>query len=102
MSVRTQHTLPPLPPVSCAPVVCDSGSANFQPTPGGVFPNPSPWSCPLNSEPQTCGFCSDPGHFICHCPVVMQYAQQGKVLRNTAGKVTLPDGWFLPHNVPQH
>ena len=45
-------------------------------------------------------FCSSPDHYLRDCPVVTQYLQAGKIARNEAGRLTLPDGRYLPCVVP--
>ena len=45
-------------------------------------------------------FCSAQDHFVRDCPVVTQYLQQGKVIRNGYGKLSLPDGRYPPRNIP--
>ena len=66
-----------------------------QPTPGGVVQNPPRW----NQTNEGCMFCSARDHYLRECPVVTQYIQAGKVVRNEAGRLTLPDGRYLPRIV---
>ena len=73
------------------------------PAPGAVFQqqNPSRWPQPNPDQyPQNCIFCSAPDHYMRNCPVATQYLQQGKVIRNAYGKLTLPDGSFPPRSIP--
>ncbi|KAF9643508.1 hypothetical protein BDM02DRAFT_3063851, partial [Thelephora ganbajun] len=71
------------------------------PTPGGVVPNPPRWG-PQNPDAFDggCMFCSGQGHYVRDCPVAAQYLQQGKVIRNGYGKLSLPDGRYIPRNIP--
>ena len=45
-------------------------------------------------------FCSGCEHYVRECPVAAQYLQQGKIAKNDAGKLVLPDGRYVPRNVP--
>ena len=67
-----------------------------QTTPGGVAQNPPRW----NQSSEGCMFCSSPDHYLRDCPVVTQYLQAGKIARNDAGRLTLPDGRYLPRVIP--
>ena len=69
------------------------------PTPGGVAQNPPQWE-PQPRPQSYCMFCNAPDHFLRVCPIVGQYLQQGKIIRNSDNKITLPDGRFLPRTVP--
>ena len=72
------------------------------PTPGGVAQNPPQWGPPLQppQPSQDCMFCSARDHYIKDCPVAAQYLQQGKVARNDAGRLVLPDGRYVPRSTP--
>ena len=62
------------------------------PTPGGVAQNNPP-------RTQGCVFCSADGHYVRECPTATQYIQQKKIIRNEEGKLTFPDGNYLPHYI---
>jgi hypothetical protein len=62
---------------------------------------PARWSQPNPDQvPQNCIFCSGQGHFMRNCPSAEQYLQQGKIIRNSLGKLSLPDGSYPARNVP--
>ena len=75
-------------------------ASNIQSAPGGAFQNPPRWNQPnANQYQQDCMFCSAPDHFVRNCPVAQQYLEQGTVSQNANGKLTLPDGRFLPRSI---
>ena len=82
---------PPLPPRYPRP-----------PTPGGVDHNAPRWNPQptANSYDTRCVFCGSQSHYIRECPIATQYLQQGKVIRNSSGRLTLPDGRYPSRNVP--
>jgi hypothetical protein len=64
---------------------------------------PSTSAPTANASPQNnygCHFCGEDGCRIGKCPVVEEYCRAGKLMRNAAGKVTLPDGKFVPNSYP--
>jgi len=70
-------------------------------TPGGVVSFPPQWDhSSLPSIVQLCRFCSSRDHFIRHCPVALQYIQQGKIVRNRKGRFTLPGGCYPDCDIP--
>ena len=98
-TIASQHQQPP---PSHVPQQFPRSEGSY-PTPGGVAQNPPPW----NPQPRAqdafapgCMFCSAPDHYLRECPLVTQYIQQRKIMRNEAGKLTLLDGRFVPRNVP--
>jgi hypothetical protein len=94
-SMQNQQAPPPPPPPRFPRL------PNAQPTPGGVVQNPPRWTQPNSDQfQQNCMFCSAQDHFVRNCPVASQYLQQGKVIRNDYGKLSLPDGTYVPRNVP--
>ena len=64
------------------------------PAPGGAIQN-----APPRTQNQGCMFCSADGHYVRECTIASQYIQQKKVIRNEEGKLTLPDGNYLPHYI---
>ena len=73
-----------------------------QPAPGGSVPKPSQWGPSFDPDqgPRVCMFCSDPEHMIRECPGVQHYLTQGKIIRNSSGRLCLPDGKYPPKNTP--
>ncbi|KAJ7903883.1 hypothetical protein B0H13DRAFT_2335085 [Mycena leptocephala] len=55
---------------------------------------------PPPRRPFVCSYCSDPAHFIRHCPYVAHDIRAGICQRNAQGKVVLPSGLFVPHHIP--
>ena len=51
-------------------------------------------------RPIGCNFCSDPHHFIRACPKVLEYLQAGKCARGHDGRITLPNGSYVPNSTP--
>ncbi|KAJ7889105.1 hypothetical protein B0H14DRAFT_3712435 [Mycena olivaceomarginata] len=51
-------------------------------------------------RPFVCSYCSDPAHFIRHCPYVAHNIRAGICQRSAQGKVVLPSGLFVPHHIP--
>ena len=74
------------------------------PTPGGVVQNAPRWNPPgpdaYRPPVNPCMFCSSLNHYVRNCPVAADYIQQGKITRNNAGKLCLPDGRYLPRDIP--
>ena len=46
-----------------------------------------------------CNFCGK-DHFIRNCELVEEYRHAGKLKHNVDGKVVLPTGAFVPHDIP--
>lgn len=67
------------------------------PTPGGVALNAPQWTQPRGSDNAGCMFCSSPDHYVRDCPVAAQYIAERKIARNNLGRLTLPDGRYVPH-----
>jgi len=74
------------------------------PTPGGVVQNAPRWNPPgpdaYRPPLNPCMFCSSMNHYVRNCPVASDYIQQGKIIRNNAGKLCLPDGRYIPRDIP--
>ena len=47
-------------------------------------------------RPQACNFCDSLDHFIRNCPRVDEYVAANRCVRGDGGRVTLPNGNFLP------
>jgi len=77
--------------VSCP---CSPHPSEPYPAPGGAIQN-----TPLWTQNQGCMFCSTDGHYIHECTIVSQYIQQKKVIHDKEGKLTLPNGNYLPHYI---
>ncbi|KAH9009722.1 hypothetical protein EDB85DRAFT_2162357 [Lactarius pseudohatsudake] len=60
---------------------------------------------PRNTAPRStdstsvCNFCGVPGHFIRECEIVAEYGRLGKCKCNHEGKVVLPSGAMVPHEI---
>jgi len=54
-------------------------------------------SAPKNSA---CNGCGDPDHFINNCKKILEYIASGKCKRNAEGKVVLPNGYYIPRDIP--
>lgn len=89
---------PPQPPPS-RPQLSERHSA-----PGGAIQSTPRWSQPVANpdlyQQQNCIFCSSPQHLVRECPVANQYLQSGQVIKNTAGRIVLPDGRYPPRHIP--
>ena len=73
----------------------------LQPAPGGANLNAPPWNPPRGQEQGSgCMFCGGLGHYVRDCPVAAQYIQHGKIVWNNENKLVLPDGRFVPRNLP--
>ena len=69
--------------------------------PGGANLNAPPWNPPRGQEQGSgCMFCGGLGHYVRDCPVAAQYIQHGKITRNNENKLVLPDGRYVPRNLP--
>lgn len=57
---------------------------------------------PSSSKPKSnnCFFCESPDHFSRDCTTLAQYLTEGKVRRNSDGKIVLPNGSFCPRSLP--
>ena len=76
-------------------------SFTHSPTPGGVFQSAPRWYSPTSrSNTQTCVFCSSPRHYVRQCPEAAQYLRQGKIIYNSAGRLSLPNGCYPPGFTP--
>ncbi|KAF8220719.1 hypothetical protein L208DRAFT_1332202, partial [Tricholoma matsutake] len=53
-------------------------------------------------ENLVCIFCGLLGHFISDCLVCQMYINDGKCKKNAEGEVVLPNGQFMPRNIPGH
>ncbi|KAJ7157403.1 hypothetical protein C8R46DRAFT_909706 [Mycena filopes] len=61
------------------------------------------WATPLGGsmfQPGKCRFCSGQGHFVRECTVAAEFIRTGKCFRNNANKIVLPNGQFIPRDVP--
>ena len=47
-----------------------------------------------------CAMCGSWEHFIRDCKIVLQYIQDGKIKKNSEGKVVLTNGIFVPRTIP--
>jgi hypothetical protein len=54
---------------------------------------------PDQSNAGKCNFCGKPGHFMCNCKVVNEYARLGKCKCNHKNRVVLPSGVTVPRSV---
>jgi hypothetical protein len=58
---------------------------------------------PPNGQPSerhnSCNFCGSLDHFMRDCELVMQYIRDGKIKRNTEGKIILSTGAFIPRTI---
>ena len=52
---------------------------------------------PKNSA---CNGCGDLDHFISNCKKILEYITSGKCKRNAEGKVVLPNGYYIPRDIP--
>jgi hypothetical protein len=57
------------------------------------------WPPPDQSNTGKCNFCGEPGHFMCNCEVVNEYARLGKCKHNHKNRVVLPSGVTVPCSV---
>ena len=55
-----------------------------------------------HSEDLACIFCGHTGLFICDRLICQAYISDRKCKKNAAGKVVLPNGQFVPRNIPGH
>jgi len=53
-----------------------------------------------NPSGTMCNFCGVMGHFICECEIVAEYMRTGKCKHSPDGKVVLPLGAMVPHEIP--
>lgn len=84
-----------VPPVRTpAPYVPVVPTAPAPPSVGSVAPNMLPY------RPNACAFCSEVDHFIRNCPRASAYIQEGKCIRDGAGKIVLPGAEIVPRNLP--
>lgn len=51
------------------------------------------------TQSQLCSFCSDPNHFMRTCPLAREYERDGKCVRNADGRLTLPNGSYIPRTI---
>lgn len=79
-TMAAQHSRPNPIPRPPAPRLTDNGSV------------------PPPAE-KCCYFCHDPMHLIPQCPHVDEYICNGKCIRNEAGRVVLPNGYFIPRHI---
>jgi len=71
------------------------------PTPGGVFQSTPRWYSPRShSYTSSCVFCSSTSHYVRKCPEAAQYLRQGKIIYNSVGKISLPNGRYPPGYTP--
>ena len=77
---------------------------NTRPPMGGMSPYSGP-SLPQRAPPQqpptglqgyACNFCGNLDHFVRNCPVAEEYVRAGKCKRGEDGRLTLPNGMYLP------
>jgi hypothetical protein len=86
---QNRASYPPNPP--------PRGSGPQHPPPSRNNPyQQGPPPPPRDGPSQDCMFCSSPDHYVRECPVAHQYIGEGKVRRNQAGKIVLPNGDFVP------
>ena len=114
---QSTSTTPPdvLPPwfqamtESITRAISQASAPRYQPlqaTPGGVATQSAPrWTQPAQGQVagaynRECMFCSGTDHYVRDCQVVSHYLQEGKVVRNNLGRLTLPDGSYPPRSAP--
>lgn len=59
-------------------------------------PRRMPWAPPPGA---LCSFCSGQGHYLRECPKVPEFIREGKCMKNMNGKITLPNGLWIPNNI---
>lgn len=57
-------------------------------------------SAPAGPRPDGCLACGGKDHFARNCPKVAEYQQAGKCARSADGRITLPNGTFVPRSTP--
>jgi len=60
----------------------------------------NPQSSSTTAEQKKCLMCGFIGHFIDQCETVAEFITAGKCKRNQEGKVVLPQGIFVPRDIP--
>jgi hypothetical protein len=55
---------------------------------------------PVSAAGSMCNFCGRTGHFIQQSKIITEYNQVSKCKRSADGKVVLPSGAMVPHNIP--
>lgn len=66
----------------------------------GSVPRSAPPPGQVQNRAPGCAFCGELSHYIRSCPKVLEYISAGKCARNAEGKVTLPNGSFIPGSAP--
>ncbi|KAJ7214820.1 hypothetical protein GGX14DRAFT_392084 [Mycena pura] len=59
----------------------------------------TPAAAPPPRRPLVCSYCSSARHLIRHCPRVLTDIRTGICKRNARGRVVLPSGLYVPHNI---
>ena len=56
-------------------------------------------SAPVSYNPN-CFMCSEPGHGAKECEVTQELIRNGECMINPDGKIVLPNGQYVPRNIP--
>src|SRR5882724_6765512 len=89
--------------------VMTASQSNSRPRPQGFahkpasFPSSQRMDCPHpGAAGNSCFMCNEMAHFLNHCPVLLEYIQLGKAVRNPQNMVMLGNGDPIPSNLENH